>query len=84
VTWLERAVPREAPYAHNRVDDNADAHLRAILVGHSVTVAVEGGALRLGPWQRVLLVELDGPRTRRLRVGVVGEPGVTGARRRTC
>jgi len=69
---LERLVPREAGYAHNRIDDNADAHLRATLVGHSVTVAVQGGAPVLGTWQRVLFVELDGPRRRRLRVGVEG------------
>ena len=70
--WLERLVPRAAAYAHNRIDDNADAHLRAILLGHSVAVPVEGSAPVLGTWQRVLFVELDGPRTRRLRVAVVG------------
>ncbi|HXF81756.1 MAG TPA: secondary thiamine-phosphate synthase enzyme YjbQ [bacterium] len=68
--WLERLVPRGAGYAHDRVDDNADAHLRALLLGHSVVLPVEGGRLRLGAWQRILFVELDGPRARRLRVGV--------------
>jgi len=71
-SWLQRLVPREAGYAHNRIDDNADAHLRSVLLGHSVTVAVQGGVPVLGTWQRVLFVELDGPRRRQLRVGVGG------------
>ncbi len=70
--WLERLVPQGDPYAHNSVDDNADAHLRATLLGHSVSVPVEGGRPVLGTWQRILLVELDGPRQRTLRAGVWG------------
>jgi secondary thiamine-phosphate synthase enzyme len=73
--WLERAVPQSGPYAHNRIDDNADAHLRAILLGHSVCLPVEGGRPVLGTWQRILLVELDGPRRRTLRVGVMSVEG---------
>jgi len=67
---LERLIPQEGTYAHNRLDDNTDAHLRAVLVGHSVTLPVQDGAPVLGTWQRVLFVELDGPRRRRLRIGV--------------
>jgi len=68
--WLERTVPQGGPYAHNRIDDNADAHLRAILLGHSITLPIENGRPVLGTWQRILMVELDGPRRRTLRVGV--------------
>jgi secondary thiamine-phosphate synthase enzyme len=77
--WLERTVPTDVPYAHNRIDDNADAHLRAVLLGHCVCVPLEGG-LRLGRWQRILFVELDGPRQREVAVAVVGgsAPGGTG------
>jgi secondary thiamine-phosphate synthase enzyme len=67
---LERLVPQGQAYAHNAVDDNADAHLRAILLGHSVCVPVESGRPVLGTWQRILLVELDGPRRRTVRAGV--------------
>lgn len=70
--WLERLAPAGDPYTHNTIDDNADAHLRAVLLGHAACVPFEGGALALGTWQRILLVELDGPRRRRLKVGVVG------------
>lgn len=69
--WLERVAPVAGSYAHNTIDDNADAHLRAILVGHSVCVPWTG-RLTLGTWQRILFVELDGPRTRRVKVAVVG------------
>jgi secondary thiamine-phosphate synthase enzyme len=65
---LERLVPREEGYDHDAVDDNADAHLRATLLGESVSVPVVGGDLALGTWQSVLFVECDGPRTRSLEV----------------
>ena len=71
-TWLERVIPAGGPYAHDRVDDNADAHLRAILLGPSLVVPVEEGRLALGQWQRIFLVELDGPRTRQVRLRLVG------------
>lgn len=70
--WLERLAPRGAPYSHNRIDDNADAHLRSLLLGHSVALPVQGGKPVLGTWQGVLFVELDGPRSRCVRIGVFG------------
>jgi secondary thiamine-phosphate synthase enzyme len=51
---------------------NADSHLRALLLGHSLTVQVSGGEVVLGQWQRLLLAELDGPRTRTLRLSFMG------------
>jgi secondary thiamine-phosphate synthase enzyme len=51
---------------------NADAHLRSLLLGHSVTLQIAGGEIVLGQWQRVLMAELDGPRARSLRVQVLG------------
>lgn len=67
---LERLVPRGEDYAHDAIDDNADAHLRATLLGAHVAVPVVDGALALGTWQSVLFVECDGPRTRSLEVVV--------------
>jgi len=43
-------VPEADGYAHDRLDGNADAHLRALLVGPSVTIPVSDGALDLGTW----------------------------------
>ena len=69
-TALDRLVPEDEDYGHNAVDDNADAHIRSMLLGSSVTVPVEDGDLGLGTWQSLLFVESDGPRTRRLTVTV--------------
>ncbi|MGH9195820.1 MAG: YjbQ family protein, partial [Acidimicrobiia bacterium] len=57
------------------VDDNAEAHLRSILLGHSATIPLTEGSLSLGQWQRILFVELDGPRTRALQVGLMPTAG---------
>ncbi|NPB02071.1 MAG: YjbQ family protein [Methanopyri archaeon] len=73
VSVLSDLIPEGAGYEHDRIDNNADSHLRAILLGNSVTLPVVGGEPDLGTWQSVLLVELDGPRTRTLRVTVIGE-----------
>ena len=63
-------VQSDRSYRHDEIDDNAAAHLRTILLGESVTVPLEDGRLALGTWQSILLVECDGPRTRRLQVTV--------------
>lgn len=76
--FLEQMVERNAPWLHNdpRHSDcdraNADSHLRALILGHSVTLQVSGGDIVLGQWQRILMAELDGPRARTLRVQTWG------------
>jgi len=68
VETLAKLIPTAAGYEHDRTDNNADAHLRAIVLGNAVVVPVENGRLALGTWQRILFVELDGPRKRRVYV----------------
>ena len=63
----------EGGFAHNCVDDNAQAHLTSILLGHSITLPVAEGRLVLGTWQSVFLIEMDGPRSRTLNVQILGE-----------
>jgi len=76
--FLQHAVDPATPWLHNNPEHsdcdrmNADAHLRALLLSPSVTLQVSGGELVLGQWQRVLVAELDGPRTRTLRLQVMG------------
>ncbi|MEM4366696.1 MAG: secondary thiamine-phosphate synthase enzyme YjbQ [Candidatus Anstonellales archaeon] len=53
-------------WKHNAIDDNAEAHLSAALLKPFILIPVSGGRLLLGTWQRVLLIELDGPRKRRV------------------
>lgn len=64
---LTELVP-ESGWAHDELDDNADAHLRSMLLGRDVTVPVTDGDLGLGTWQSILLVECDGPRRRTVTV----------------
>lgn len=68
-SFLADIVPEDG-HAHDALDGNADSHLRATLLGPSVTVPVRDGALELGTWQSILLVECDGPRERRCSVTV--------------
>jgi secondary thiamine-phosphate synthase enzyme len=76
--FLEEMVAKDADWLHNdpRHSDcdraNADSHLRAMLLGHSLTLQISGGEVVLGQWQRILVAELDGPRARTLRVQVLG------------
>ena len=71
INILQKLIPTGAGYKHDRVDDNADAHLRACILGNSLVIPVENGKLMLGTWQRILFVELDGPRRRRVYVKVI-------------
>jgi secondary thiamine-phosphate synthase enzyme len=65
---LGRAVPRHGDWLHDRIDDNAHAHVKASLLGPSELVPVRAGELLLGTWQGIWLFEFDGPRTRRVAV----------------
>ena len=71
LTDLARMVPAGGDYRH--AEGNSDAHLKATLVGFSAVVPVIGGRPVLDTWQGVYLCEFDGPRRRRVLVGVAGE-----------
>ncbi len=71
---LEVLAPHGADAAGGRdrhAEGNSDSHLKAALVGTSVVLPVDGGAVRLGRWQRVFFCEFDGPRSRELWVSRV-------------
>lgn len=68
---LGRIVPGSLPYAHG--EGNSPAHVKASLVGSSVTLIVEDGRLQLGTWQGIYFCEFDGPRTRKAWIKIVGE-----------
>jgi secondary thiamine-phosphate synthase enzyme len=75
LTALDRAIPDHADWLHDRIDDNAQAHIKAAILGPSETIPIEDGDLRLGTWQGIMLVELDGPRPeRKIAVNVVAGP----------
>jgi secondary thiamine-phosphate synthase enzyme len=70
--WLNREIPKDQP-GFRHAEGNSDSHLKASLVGPSVTLLVEKGELVLGRWQGIYFCEFDGPRTRQVMVQVVGE-----------
>jgi secondary thiamine-phosphate synthase enzyme len=68
---LDAMVPQHNRYRHT--EGNSPAHIKASLVGSSVTVFIEDGRLALGTWQGIFFCEFDGPRSRRLMVKVGGD-----------
>jgi secondary thiamine-phosphate synthase enzyme len=73
---LERLVPEEMEYSHNERwhDGNGHSHVRASLIGPSITVPFSGHSLVLGSWQQIVFLELDTrPRHRRVMVQILGE-----------
>jgi secondary thiamine-phosphate synthase enzyme len=68
IAKLGELVPAGDYYQH--MEGNADAHIKAALVGPSETLLVKGGRLSLGTWQGVFFCEFDGPRTRRVVIRV--------------
>lgn len=69
ITKLNALVPAGDRYQHR--EGNADAHIKATVVGPSETILVGGGRLSLGTWQGVFFCEFDGPRTRRVVIRVL-------------
>lgn len=81
---LERLAPLDAVYRHDNITlrtancvlgepPNGHSHCRAVLLGSTAALNVADGALQLGRWQRVFLVELDGPRTRDVSLLLLGD-----------
>lgn len=73
--WLEKLAPEKpySQYRHNGAEDNADAHLKRTIMGREVVVAVTGGRLDFGPWERIFYGEFDGRRRKRVLVKIIGE-----------
>jgi len=69
---MQRLVPKRVDFAH-QYDTPADAagHIKAALVGHSVTLIIHAGALALGGSQSILFYEFDGPRRRQVQVKIM-------------
>ena len=72
---IERIAPQDIPYEHDRRwgDGNGYSHVRAALLGPSLSIPVKGGRLLLGTWQQIVLLDFDNrPRGRRITVQVMG------------
>jgi len=75
--WLEELAPFDPSprrYAHNRTgEDNGDAHHKRQIMGREVVIAITGGELDFGPWEKIFYGEFDGRRPKRVLVKVIGE-----------
>ena len=69
---LNSLIPK-GKWRHDKTDRNGDAHLKSIMLGPSETIPIKNGELQLGTWQAPMLVELDGPKERRIIVQVIGD-----------
>lgn len=73
---FERLAPVNGPYEHEKTwhDDNGHSHVRAALLGPSLSIPIVDGRLTLGTWQQIILVDFDTrPRTRTVICQIVGE-----------
>ncbi len=78
--WLKELAPPLQGYKHDDLDlrenipadepKNAHSHMQALLLGNSISVPFKDGALQLGPYQDVILVELDGPKERNIVISI--------------
>ncbi len=72
-TWLEELAPAKPGYKHHHTsEDNADAHLKSMLVHHEIIAPITNGKLDFGPWQQIYYAEFDGQRKKRVVVKVLG------------
>jgi len=69
---LDKMVP-EGIWRHDRIDNNGAAHIKSAVLGPGETIPVRDGKLLLGRWQAIMLVDLDGPRDRRIVVTILGQ-----------
>jgi secondary thiamine-phosphate synthase enzyme len=73
---LSRIAPKEIEYKHNKTwhDGNGHSHVRASLIGPSITIPFKGGNLLLGTWQQIVLLEMDTrQRERKIILQIIGE-----------
>lgn len=73
---IDRIAPTDIPYRHDARwgDGNGFAHVRAALVGPSMSIPIRNGALTLGTWQQIILIDFDNrPRSREVHVQIVGD-----------
>ncbi|HUS50486.1 MAG TPA: secondary thiamine-phosphate synthase enzyme YjbQ [Candidatus Paceibacterota bacterium] len=66
-------VPEKEFYKHNLYDNNANAHIKSSIIGLSKSIIIKDSNLLLGTWQEIGLIELDGPRQRKIFIKIIGE-----------
>ena len=69
---LNEIIPK-GKWRHDKLDGNADAHIKSSILGPSETIPIKNNQLQLGTWQAVMLADFDGPRNREIIVQVIGD-----------
>lgn len=70
--FLNHLVPK-GKWLHDKIDNNADAHIKTSIIGNSVSVPIKNKKPELGTWQNIFLCEFDGPRKRRIILSFIKE-----------
>ena len=72
--WQDKLAPYKPDYKHHQTgENNADAHLKSLLLHNEVIVPVTKGFLDFGPWQQIYYAEFDGQRKKRVILKIIGE-----------
>ena len=72
VEFLNKLIPKKPPgVMYKHLEGNADAHIKAGIIGSSVTIPIVNGHLKLGRWQGIFFCEFDGPRERKVKVKII-------------
>lgn len=71
--WIKffKKIISDFDFEHNKIDDNAEAHILSGLLGQQRNIIIESGRLLLGTWQRIFLAEFDGPRNRKIIIKII-------------
>lgn len=73
ITDFLNKLVKKGIWKHDKIDGNADAHIKASLIGNSVIIPVKDGKMLLGRWQDIFLCEFDGPRKRNVILSFIGK-----------
>lgn len=68
---LRKLFP-QGKWLHDKIDSNADAHIKSAILGPSEAIPIKDGKLQMGTWQSIMLADFDGPRERKIVVKVLG------------
>ncbi len=71
IKGINKIVPEHDNYKHDKIDNNAASHIKAALLGPSETIPIKESKLMLGTWQSVMLVDLDGPKKRKVEITIM-------------
>src|SRR3989338_7828143 len=64
---LNEIIPK-GKWRHDKLDGNADAHIKSSILGPSETIPIKNNQLQLGTWQAIMLADFDGPRKREIKI----------------